>query len=466
MTRAAARCAAAGSGEPLAYLGQELQGGLGAADIQHVGERSAQVLAGFGEPDRLDMRADQVLVGQVQAGRGDRPADHVGGPPEVVLVVGVAGGAVGDDERGLPGPSGAAGALSVVGGRRRHVAQPDGAQRVDVHPEFHGRRAVQDRQRGIAELVLAFLPLGGRDLGGVLLGAQPGEGGGHGPVQLAEERVDPRAFLVVQGPPHPVFRAGQPAPGLPVDHRGAQPVTRDVVLVGRHGHRQQPGLVQRAEQVRDDLLGVGGLDGDVPAGVFADQEPAELAAAGQVHVAAPLAGLAGPGESDARHRRELALGQRPRLLQMLRGQPPDQVEPVVAEVLDVDGQVAAQLVQQRGGDLLPVHRVVVAQRGVAALPRLGVRGDLGQVPVLNAQQPGLLQVGHGDPPAAFQVQVEPVPDHLAQRPPRLVPLAVLRAGVAGEVGHGQAEFLGDPLGDDLVGQALRGLLERPVQRAA
>ena len=211
----------------------------------------------------MDVRADQVLVGQVQAGRGDRSADHIGRAPEVVLVVGVAGRAVGDHQRGLPGASGAAGPLRVVGRRRRHVAQPDGAQRVDVHPEFHGRRAVQDRQRGLAELALAFLPFGGRDLGGVLLGAQPGQGRGDAPVQLAEERVDPRAFLVVQGPPHPVFRTGQPAPGLPVDHRRAQPVTRNVVLVGRHGHRQQPGLVQRAEQVGDDLLGVGGLQGDL-----------------------------------------------------------------------------------------------------------------------------------------------------------------------------------------------------------
>ena len=466
MTRVAARCAAAGSGEPLADLGQEFQAGAGAADIQHVGERSAQVLAGFGEPDRLDVRADQVLVGQVQAGRGDRSADHIGRPPEVVLVVGVAGRAVRHHQRGLPGSSRAPGPLSVVGRGRRHVAQPDGAQRVDVHPEFHGRRAVQDRQRGLAELALAFLPFGGRDLGGVLLGAQPGQGRGDGPVQLAEERVDPRAFLVVQGPPHPVFGTGQPAPGLPVDHRRAQPVTRDVVLVGRHRHREQPGLVQRAEQVGDDLLGIGDLQGDPPVGVLADQEPPELAAAGQVHIAAPLAALAGPGESHARHRRELTLGQRPRLLQVLRGQPPDQVEPVVAEVLHVDGQVAAQLIQQRGSDLLPVHRVVIAQRDMAVLPGLGVRGDLGQVPVPDAQQPGLLQVGHGDPPAAFQVQVEPVPGHLAQRPPRLVALAVLRARVAREVGHGQAEFLGDPLGDDLVGQALRGLVQRPVQRPA
>ncbi len=380
--------------------------------------------------------------------------------------MGVAGRAVRHHQRGLPGPSRAAGPLGVIGRGRRHVAQPDGAQRVDVHPEFHRRRAVQDRQRSLAELPLTFLPLGGRDLRGVLLSAQPGQGRGDGPVQLAEERVDPRAFLVIQGPPHPVFGTGQPAPGLPVDHRRAQPVTRNVVLARRHRHHQQPSLVQRAEQVGDDLLGIGDLQRDPPAGVLADQEPPELAAAGQIHIAAPLTALTGPGESHPRHRRELTLRQRPRLHQVLRRQPPDQVEPVVAEVLHVDGQVPAQLIQQRGSDLLPMHRVVIAQRDMAIPPGLRIRGDLGQVPVPDAEQPGLLQVRHGDPPAPFQVQVEPVPGHLPQRPPRFVALPVFRAGVAREVSHGQAQFLGDPLGHDLIGQALRSLVQRPVQRPA
>ncbi len=60
-------------------------------------------------------------------GGGDRAGDHVDGAPEVVLVVGVAGGAVGDDQCGLARPAGPPGALGVVGrasegrcaGRRR-----------------------------------------------------------------------------------------------------------------------------------------------------------------------------------------------------------------------------------------------------------------------------------------------------------------------------------------------------------
>ena len=147
--------------EPLAYLRQQVQAGVVAADVEQLGERAVQVLAGLGEPDRLDVRADQVLVGQVEPGRGDRSADHLGRAAEVVLVVGVAGGAVGDDQRGLPGPARPAGPLRVVGRGGRDVAQADGAQRVDVHAEFHRRRAVQHRQGRLAELALALLPVGG-----------------------------------------------------------------------------------------------------------------------------------------------------------------------------------------------------------------------------------------------------------------------------------------------------------------
>ena len=154
------------------------------------------------------------------------------GPPEVVLVVGVAGRAVGDDQRGLPGTAGSPGALRVVRRGGRHVPQADGAEGVDVDAEFHRRRAVQHRQRRLAELGLPLLPVKRRHLRGVLLGPQPGQGGGHALVEVPEERVDPRAFLVVEGAAHPVFRAGQAGARMPVDDRGPQPVAGRVVTVG------------------------------------------------------------------------------------------------------------------------------------------------------------------------------------------------------------------------------------------
>ena len=84
-------------------------------------------------------------------------------------------------------------------------------------------------------------------------------------VQVAEERVDPRALLVVQGAPHPVLGAGHARARLPVDDGGAQPVAGDVVLVTGDGDREQSRLVQDLEQVGDDLLSVGGFQGELAA---------------------------------------------------------------------------------------------------------------------------------------------------------------------------------------------------------
>ncbi len=79
-------------------------------------------------------------------GGPDLARDHQLGPPEEVLVVRAAGGAVGEDERGLAAAAGAAGALGVVGRRRRHVAHVDDVELGDVDAELHRRRAEQDRQ--------------------------------------------------------------------------------------------------------------------------------------------------------------------------------------------------------------------------------------------------------------------------------------------------------------------------------
>ena len=90
--------------KPGDYLGQQGERWGIARHVEQLGQRAVQVLAGLGEPDRLHVGLDEVLVGQVEPGRGDRAADHLRGAAEVVLVVRVAGGAVGDDQGGLPGP--------------------------------------------------------------------------------------------------------------------------------------------------------------------------------------------------------------------------------------------------------------------------------------------------------------------------------------------------------------------------
>ena len=172
---------------------------LGAVHVDGLGDRPAQADAGLGEPDRVDVGAEQVLVEQVEARRGDDAGDHLVGVAEVVLVVAVAGGAVGGDQGGLAGPSRAAGALRVVGGGGRDVPHGDGVEAGDVDAKLHRRRAVQQLQLAVAELVLALAAQLGMDLGGVLAGDQAGQRLRDVPVQADEVRVDPGGSGAAEG---------------------------------------------------------------------------------------------------------------------------------------------------------------------------------------------------------------------------------------------------------------------------
>ena len=186
---------------------------LGAVHVDGLGDRPAQADAGLGEPDRVDVGAEQVLVEQVEARRGDDAGDHLAGVAEVVLVVAVAGGAVGGDQGGLAGPSGAAGALRVVRGGGRHVAHGDGVEAGDVDAELHRRRAVQQLQLAVAEFVLALAAQSGVDLGGVLAGDQAGQRLRDVPVQPDEVRVDPGCCRAAERPGEGSSPPRAPSPG-------------------------------------------------------------------------------------------------------------------------------------------------------------------------------------------------------------------------------------------------------------
>ncbi len=170
------------------------------------------------------MRADEVLVGQVEPGRDDPARHHPLRPAEVVLVVEVAGGAVRCDQRRAPAAARAPGALGVVGGSRWHVAQADGVQRRDVDTELHGRRAVEQREQSVPEGRLPLLPILVRDLGGVLGGVDPRELLGVVAVEVAEEAVDPHScpglHRLSQGIQHPTGSIT----GRPDEGGGLQPV--------------------------------------------------------------------------------------------------------------------------------------------------------------------------------------------------------------------------------------------------
>jgi hypothetical protein len=88
---------------------------------------------------RVDMAQVNHLVAQVDARRTNQPVDHLGRLDEIMLVVRPRHGK-GDGKGGSADAApGAAGALSVIGGRGRHVA------------EEHCLQVAEDRKRRDAE---------------------------------------------------------------------------------------------------------------------------------------------------------------------------------------------------------------------------------------------------------------------------------------------------------------------------
>ena len=117
---------------------------------------------------------DEVFVCQIQPGGGDGSGDHERGDAEEMLVVRAALGAVGDDQSRLPGTSGAAATLGVVGWGRWNVAHGHGVQLGDIHSQFHGGRAIKDWELRLSEGVLTPFTFFACNLGGMLLGFQVG----------------------------------------------------------------------------------------------------------------------------------------------------------------------------------------------------------------------------------------------------------------------------------------------------
>src|SRR5690606_32897532 len=118
--------------------------------------------------------------------------------------------------------------------------------------ELHGRRAVQQRQRPVSEVVLPDLPLVGWDLCGVFLCVQAGETKCDLTVEIAEEGVDPRYLLGVQAPAQWIVCTLSPVSANPANRSGLQPVAGDAVRVSAH-LGQGSDLVQHVEEVEDDL---------------------------------------------------------------------------------------------------------------------------------------------------------------------------------------------------------------------
>ena len=138
------------------------------AQLQDILERGAQAQVRFGEPDRMDMRAEEVLVSQVESRRCDGTRHHGFRPLEEVLIVRAPRGAIREDQRRLAAAPRAPAALCIIRRRRRHVAQVDRVQFADVDAKFHCGRAIQNRELRLGKTLFPIDSQLGRNLGGVL----------------------------------------------------------------------------------------------------------------------------------------------------------------------------------------------------------------------------------------------------------------------------------------------------------
>ena len=87
-------------------------------------------------------------------------------------------------------------------------------------------------------------------------------------------------------------------------------------------------------------------------------------------------------------------------------------------------------------------------------PHVLVLAHLLQRQVVYLEQPGLFKVGRGNTPAALEVAVEAVAEHVAQSSPGLGQRLVLHMWIAGIQLQRQAERIEDLLRQVFVAQAL------------
>ena len=244
-------------------------------EVEHRGERLAEVGLGHLHPDGVDVGAHQILVAQVDARRGDGTGDHLARLAEEVLVVRAAPRAVGEDQRRLAAAAGPAAALGVVGRRRRHVAQVDDVELGDVDAELHGRRAEEQRQVAGAEAVLALLAVLGRDLGGVLARLEHALQIDEAPVALDEVAVDLGRDLAGVQQARPVQWAN-----LAVRRQPAQGIGIDLVagIVAAANLLDDAVALQREKQKADGLIDFGAAE---VAALAARRAPASASGSGR-----------------------------------------------------------------------------------------------------------------------------------------------------------------------------------------
>ena len=149
-------------------------------------------------------------------------------------------------------------------------------------------------------------------------------------------------------------------------------------------------------------------------GVASAQVLTKPTSAGDKHVTPVVALATGAGEHNCGVSHLLVLINRPRFHQPLVALLLDTLLGRHIQEFDLDGQFAPQIVQQRAGDPLAYLGGGRGEGRVAVRPIALAGAQFIQRFILDSQQPALLQVGGGHPPAPAQVVVDPVGQHLPQ----------------------------------------------------
>ena len=438
------------------HIGEQFQCWRIPTKHDQIAGRVAEVEVSLAQPHRVNVRPDEILVGHVEARGLHLTGDHQLGMLEKVLVVRTAEGAVGEDQRGLAAATGATAALRIVGGRGRDVAQVDGIQILDVNAQLHGGRAEQDGKLGGAKILLALHAQIGGDLGGVFAGRNAPEFLDARAEQFDKEFIGRAARRGGRGHTDAiVIRLGAIA-DAPDERTGIDAIAGNgSAFVFLHAFTNDVSLTQSLKQGGDDLargrhIGLG-LTGE---SIGRAEEQAETAERGNeggierfIHV------TLGTRE------RNLALIQFfdgvkcPRVAEFVVAAPLDAILLVELQIIDLDAKIAPDEIQQGAADYFTGLGAGVAEHGMKRLPNV-IGGSQGvEFRVINFDETALLQIRGADSPAAPQVAIHAVADHIAKRGGHFF-TAKPDGGVFGVILEFHRKLGGDFLTDGVIAQPL------------
>src|SRR5208337_2995314 len=143
---------------------------------------------------------------------------------------------------------------------------------------------------------------------------------------------------------------------------------------------------------------------------------------------------------------------------------------LVRQVVDIDRQLAPQVVEQDGRNVLTGLRAGAHKGCMAALPELVGPAEVAKRHVLDFQQSALLEVRRGDSPSSLEVAVYPVADDIPHCLVGVGLLGELDAGLAGIELEREIEGLEDAecqlvVRDSFGTGCQRGLVERGAKQA-